>query len=444
MWTEHAGKQLDCNVELATQVVIFVLSVVCHHAAKRMQAKNHAAVKPGVGAGAEKAVTGGSALSVKRAILSGQFGFMVPVREESAFMDGTYNPATPIGPLRDLPHSALQQLVYILKGDMGFILWQAINLALFVGIGATLNAMWSTSTEQWARDVWLSVMPPMNRADLLSEYKYLPTFLIGFMVSAEAARWLQSFNQALSVQGRIHDLALFLAGGFFVNGAETRATRFKFFRYLNAVHYLLYFNMDARISKDPDLVCKALEESKLLTQIEAVQLRATHPKMRDAMLGWISKLFMDQVHGGSIDGLIAHRFLGELSRLRGTMAGMFDMLDTYPSNAHTTMLAVTTKILIMFYVLNFTVLNLYEGNPDDMKCIHGVSMFASVCIIFGYMGMMGISQILSKSPFDAHGDPVNIDRLLCSSEAATFCLLRSSITDFYEQESTSAPVTTTA
>jgi hypothetical protein len=337
-------------------------------------------------------------------------------------MDGTYRPPVSVVGVRDARVQGVLHMIHIATSEMKFVAWDALNHALLVGVGATaLNGI-STKDE-------LSEVLEYS-SSFVSDFKYLPTFLIGFMVSAEASRWMATFHLALGVQGRCHDLGLFLSCAFGNSSPGTRATHFKFFRYINAAHYLLYFRHDDRIASDPDRVCKDLVVAGLFTPQEAEALAAAHPKMRDCLLGWIGSLFTKEVREGRIPTWLCTKFLEELAHLRGKMAALADSYDLYPTNTHTSMLGVTIRILIWALMVQYT-----SQAHDSTSCVHYASVVMSFCIICCYLGMLKLMNILAASPFDHRSkEPVNIDALLCSTETFLYTVLRSDYTDSSGQD----------
>ena len=70
---------------------------------------------------------------------------------------------------------------------------------------------------------------------------------------------LHEHRARFSIQGRLHDLGLVIASSYRkLNdpcvGKQQRQMLFKWYRYLNAIHYLAYFKLDPRIGTSPDQV----------------------------------------------------------------------------------------------------------------------------------------------------------------------------------------------
>jgi len=260
----------------------------------------------------------------------------------------------------------------------------------------------------------------------ISDFKFLPVFLIGLFVNRETTRWLQWIDVSFTVQGRIHDIALALAGAFPgtndpKSGDQQRATQYKFYRYLNVLHYLVYFGLDPRIGSDARTVCQELVTVELLTEEEGAKLFASHPKMRDTMLAWISVLWQEEVHAGTVRGEMDTVFMGTLMKLRGMAATPLCIEDVRPPSIINVMLRVVTGILLFMVIFGYPL-----STHVNQSCIQWWAILQTYLFTICYVGMLFVMGALAKNPLHPHADCINIDVLLCDCENMIFHAIRAS------------------
>lgn len=258
-------------------------------------------------------------------------------------------------------------------------------------------------------------------SSMVNDFKFLPAMLLAFMVNSEAKRWLDMLACTFRVQGRIHDLGLFLAGAFEESTTESVRALFEFYRLLNAAHYALYFTRDPRVGNNPDEFCSDLEVVGLLTESEQRTLAMGHPRMRDLLLTWIGVTFQQHVRAGRISRELTTKFLDELSTLRGDMAALVDAYDKYPSNVHSGILKFSINMLMLLFLIKYG-----AKYADVYHCWNIGVPFTCALIFTGYKGLTHMIRTLALTPFAAEGDPINIDVLLCSTERYLFTVFRGS------------------
>mmetsp|Transcript_11036 Transcript_11036/g.12793 ORF Transcript_11036/g.12793 Transcript_11036/m.12793 type:complete len:319 (-) Transcript_11036:10-966(-) len=231
-----------------------------------------------------------SFVEVKMALLTGSMNFMSFFRSEEDFCCDVGHGFLPPGAsscFRQYFQTSLQVLLYILTSGLGHILASALTFAFATGmVGALLAEVRATvqknkqvdpllQVEDWYTS-WLSNMQTITV--LMDDFKFLPTFFITYMIAQDVTRWLQWLQTMFRVQGRLHDVALVVASSYRqVNdpkiGKQQRQILFKWYRYLNAIHYMGYFNLAPSIGTSAEEAIQDLRVVGLLTESECKRLQ---------------------------------------------------------------------------------------------------------------------------------------------------------------------------
>merc|ERR1719265_2605592 len=129
-------------------------------------------------------------------------------------------------------------------------------------------------------------------SQVVKDFGMLPAFMLSLSVYANISNWMIWLGYAGSAYGRVCDIALVLGG---VDALRNEGpVRFRFYRYLNTLHYLCFHSVDPRFGNDPVAICKALAQAGLLTEDEALHLgQAT--EMHSTVLIWLSRLWDEHV-----------------------------------------------------------------------------------------------------------------------------------------------------
>ena len=228
-----------------------------------------------------------SFVEVKMALLRGSMSFMSFFRDETDFCSdvgkGVLPPAAS-SCFRQYFHTRLQVLVYIMTSGLAHIASSALTFALATGmVGALLAEVRATveknrqvdpslQAEDWYT-TWLSQMQTITV--LMDDFKFLPTFFITYMIGQDVSRWLQWLQIMFKVQGRLHDVALVVSSSYrLVNdpkvGKEQREMLFKWYRYINAIHYMGYFKLAPSIGTSAEGVLQDLRTVGLLQESECL------------------------------------------------------------------------------------------------------------------------------------------------------------------------------
>eukprot|EP00437_Effrenium_voratum_P054265 CAMPEP_0181524558 /NCGR_PEP_ID=MMETSP1110-20121109/68499_1 /TAXON_ID=174948 /ORGANISM="Symbiodinium sp., Strain CCMP421" /LENGTH=864 /DNA_ID=CAMNT_0023655305 /DNA_START=62 /DNA_END=2657 /DNA_ORIENTATION=+ len=376
-----------------------------------------------------------SFVEVKMALLRGSMGFMSFFRDEEDFCSDSGQALLPPAAsscFRQYFHTRLQVLVYIVTSGLAHIGLSALTFAFASGmVGALLAEVRATiqrnkqvdpslQNEDWYTE-WLSNMQTVTV--LMDDFKFLPTFFITYMIGQDVSRWLQWLKIMFCVQGRLHDVALIVSSSYRrVNdahiGKQQRQMLFKWYRYLNAIHYLGYYKLSPTIGTSPEGVVQDLRTVGLLRDSECEQLQLASAKMRDTLVSWLGHL----AGSGLRPGPGSDVFMRKVCDLRGVLAQLADMQDMQTSQMVRVMMVVVTNILLGLALIGYPT-KMYE---ETTECFQFWPLVASYLYFICYRGMLHVMFILDKGPFYAKGDCVNIDNLLVSTERFVFHVFRNS------------------
>lgn len=378
-----------------------------------------------------------SFVEVKMALLRGSMGFMSFFRDEEDFCSdvgqGMLPPAAS-SCFRQYFQTSLQVLVYILTSGLAHIAASALIFALATGmVGALLAEVRATieknkqvdpllQVEAWYT-TWLSKMQTVTV--LMDDFKFLPTFFITYMIGQDVSRWLQWLQIMFKVQGRLHDVALVVASSYRnindpCKGKLQRQTLFKWYRYINSIHYMGYFKLAPSIGTSADGVLQDLRTVGLLKDSECQQLQFATAKLRDTLVSWLGHLWHEELERGQVQSVDSDVFMRKVCELRGVLAQLSDMQDMQISQMVRVMMVVVTNILLGLALIGYPT-KMYE---ETTECFQFWPLVASYLYFICYRGMLHVMFILDKGPFYAKGDCVNIDALLVSTERFVFHVFR--------------------
>jgi hypothetical protein len=262
-----------------------------------------------------------------------------------------------------------------------------------------------------------------NLGSLTVAFTFLPVFLLGFFVNRESSRWVGFIDLTFSVWGRIEDLALIMAGA--VQGVhdekvmnQRREYLFTAYRYLNAVHFLTYYGLDERAGSTPDEVVWDLICCGLLDTSEGKELVKSPHKMRQVVLSRLSCLWSEMLLEGAVPDCYTTIFMEKLTALRGSTVLHLEQ----ESSIVKVMLKAVTVLLTLFIVVS------YPWNLNLAgQCFQPFAILATFLLNLCYIGLLVLMATLSKTPFNAGGECINVDNILCEVEKMTFHCMREKI-----------------
>jgi len=372
-------------------------------------------------------------VQVKVALHSGKMTFMGYRRDIETFSQ--HDPCSE-GYLVDAPstfrieiNSKRNLVPYLLSSSINKSLLASAALSVLAGMFGTLLHLYRQNLQINAEVdpdllTWFEGSS-VALTETISDFKFLPVFLIGLFVSRETSRWLQWIDAVFMVQAGIHNVCLAVAGAFQCahDKPEIRkqkvAIQYKFYRYLNALHYLVYFGLDPRVGTDPATVCRELQTVGLLDEEERATLAKSHPKMRDTMIAWLTVLWHQQVQMGVASSDLNTVVMETLMKLRGAAATPLCIDDVRPPTVIKVMLRVVTGVLIFLVLLGYPL-----NTHVNRTCLQWWAMLQTYLFTVCYVGMLFVMSSLAHNPLHPHADCINIDVLLCDTEMMTFHALR--------------------
>lgn len=373
------------------------------------------------------------------ALLRGSMGFASFYRDEENFCLGNGESCIPPPAgscFRQMYTTPMQVLVYIMTSGLMRTAYSALTFAFATGmVGALLAEVRSTIDKNKQVDPTLQdedwytlfLMNMQTVASIMDDFKFLPTFFITYMIGQDVTRWLKWLQTMFSIQGRLHDLGLVIASSYRkLNdpcvGKQQRQMLFKWYRYLNAIHYLAYFKLDPRIGTSPDQVVQDLRTMGLLVDSECYQILMASAKLRDTLVSWLGILWHDELERGFVQAVDSDVFMRKVCDLRGILASLADMPDMQTSQLVRVMMVVVTNILLSLALVGCPT-KMYE---ETKQCFQFWPLVASYLYYVCYRGMLHVMFTLDKGPFYGKGDCVNVDALLVSTERFAFHVFRTS------------------
>jgi len=271
-----------------------------------------------------------------------------------------------------------------------------------------------------------------NAMLMVTSFQFFPVFLLGFFVNKEASRWVGYVDMSFAVWGRCEDLAMILAGA--ISGtndpatmAERRTLLYRFYRYINVVHYMAYIGLDPRVPTEVMDVGEALEKVELLTKSELLELRFAPHKPRQAVLSWISVLWHDLVRSGVVSAPHGDTicFMDKLTALRTATVVYIEKTP----HLITVMLKFVVGISLIFFSLAYP-MTTYLSTSGYLQPLAMATIF---CLSFSYVGPLEILDTLQKTPFVASGENINVDNIMCEVELVCFHAMRASFREAVPQ-----------
>eukprot|EP00930_Biecheleria_cincta_P039858 TRINITY_DN27358_c0_g1_i1.p1 TRINITY_DN27358_c0_g1~~TRINITY_DN27358_c0_g1_i1.p1 ORF type:complete len:878 (+),score=132.75 TRINITY_DN27358_c0_g1_i1:97-2730(+) len=259
-----------------------------------------------------------------------------------------------------------------------------------------------------------------------NNFKFFPAFLILGYVGFTISRWRDFLNIGYSIQGRIHDVSLMVGGAIADPSSEAcKRLAFNVYRYLTVVHLFVYK------SKHPWLAELTMDDIialGLLTEAEVRRLKPADNKMRDAVVGWLSREIQLGLHHGLLHSSCATTCLDQLAGLRGKMAAFHDTFTLNQPNMYASMMTAVVDMLVLLFVIStpFTMFVYQQG------CFQWYVVGGCAYLIVPWVSCLQIISIVAD-PFTAKHDFFNVDSLMGSSEQVAFHNLRTSF-DFPVQE----------
>jgi len=377
-------------------------------------------------------------VAVKLALLKGRMNFMNFWRSEEDFctpLGQATAPPDASSALRQLYTTKLQVLIYLftsgfLKTCFSAVMYTCLSGAvgaLLAQVRLTIYRNEKVDPQLEAQDVYITFLRSMDTVvGILTDFNFLPVFLITYMVGQDVNRWHEWLQKMLSLQGRLHDLVLLLNSSYrLVNdpkvGLQQRKAIYKWYRYVNSIHYLAYLNLVPSVGTSAEAALEDLRIVGLLRQEEVRKIQFASGKVRDTLTSWLGRLWHDELEAGNVQIEENVVFMQKLCDLRGILAGLNDMPSKPPPQMVRIMMVVVTNTLLVLALLGYPT-KMYK---DSHTCVQFWPLLACFLYFVCYRGMLHIMFTLDKGPFYAKGECVNVDALLISTERFAFHVFRS-------------------
>mmetsp|Transcript_126663 Transcript_126663/g.370077 ORF Transcript_126663/g.370077 Transcript_126663/m.370077 type:complete len:504 (+) Transcript_126663:88-1599(+) len=365
----------------------------------------------------------------RRAFELGRPIFLSHTRTEQNFLRGSDDPQIvlpPSSPMEIEPayYTRLVLYGYMRHSHMFNLILLSLGWSLIAGgFGSTLSLyyyIYVDDAKAWMKNIH-GALPR-----LLSDFKWLPTFMLSFHLSFYVQRWRQFIFAAWGVEGRLKDLGIII--GSDAQDPDDPATRrlmYKIYRYMVLSMALQYKIVLPPLKDAGPNLCKMLEGLGLLTPEEALVLAPQGSRMRDAVLSWIALEVKDNgpAKSGLLYGGSQVSIMDKLTALRAKMM-YFHGNAFYPQpnlwNAFMTVLIdVYCGLMIIVYPFKmFT--------PLRSSVLHGFQLFTVMSVFLMtlcFWGADSMSYALSR-PFAGRIDTFNIDALIAGTEQTLFASMR--------------------
>ena len=265
---------------------------------------------------------------------------------------------------------------------------------------------------------------------LVSHYSFFPVFLLLGLLSYVTLRWREWLVNSHTVQAALHDIGLGVGSCLINPDAEVKAAVYDLYRYLNAIHALLYQSVVPHLPQKPS----EMIQLGLLTKGEADILGQAANKQRDLLLTWAGQRVEALRQSGHIDGgVLALSF--SLLKLRAMCARHHDLFLRHMPNIWFAASRLLVDLLIALLLIQLP-LNAVESHVLDaeghavdshLQSIHcAITAVGAFFVAFAFGAAWSVVELLSN-PFAAEIDTYNVDPLLASSERCLFVQLRSAI-----------------
>ena len=358
--------------------------------------------------------------------------FISHVRSKANFLRENDDPALRLPPAvtaqRAIAANSVGVLYYVLLSSR-----RKLNVIATSLVKALLSASiapwaWYASTRPSTLQLFLAFVK-MAVDNLISHYSFFPIFLLLGLLSYVTARWREWHVNCHIIQAAFHNIGLLVGMSITAEpDEETKALVYDLYRYLNAVHKILYQSVTPHLECLPSA---NLVKLGLLTQGEMALLEPTG-EARDTVLTWAAQIVDTLVRKGKMSQ--GHRIDLAFQKLRGSCAEHGDLFLRNMPNSWFAASRLLVDILILLMLLelplsglDMSTYNGYDEPPARALAIHCVVTVVSAFIAaFAYGAAWSVVALLNN-PFAAELDSVNVDPLKGETEGKLFAFLRAGI-----------------
>ena len=354
------------------------------------------------------------------------------MRSKANFLRENDDPALRLPPAvtaqRAIAANSVGVLYYVLLSSRRKLNVIATALAKALLSASLAPWAWYASTRPSTLQLFLAFVK-MAVDNLISHYSFFPIFLLLGLLSYVTARWREWHVNCHIIQAAFHNIGLLVGMSITAEpDEETKALVYDLYRYLNAVHKILYQSVTPHLECLPSA---NLVKLGLLTQGEMALLEPTG-EARDTVLTWAAQIVDTLVRKGKMSQ--GHRIDLAFQKLRGSCAEHGDLFLRNMPNSWFAASRLLVDILILLMLLelplsglDMSTYNGYDEPPARALAIHCVVTAVSAFIAaFAYGAAWSVVALLNN-PFAAELDSVNVDPLKGETEGKLFAFLRAGI-----------------
>ena len=358
--------------------------------------------------------------------------FISHVRSKANFLRENDDPALRLPPAvtaqRAIAANSVGVLYYVLLSSRRKLHVIATALAKALLSASLAPWAWYASTRPSTLQLFLAFVK-MAVDNLISHYSFFPIFLLLGLLSYVTARWREWHVNCHIIQAAFHNIGLLVGMSITAEpDEETKALVYDLYRYLNAVHKILYQSVTPHLECLPSA---NLVKLGLLTQGEMALLEPTG-EARDTVLTWAAQIVDTLVRKGKMSQ--GHRIDLAFQKLRGSCAEHGDLFLRNMPNSWFAASRLLVDILILLMLLelplsglDMSTYNGYDEPPARALAIHCVVTVVSAFIAaFAYGAAWSVVALLNN-PFAAELDSVNVDPLKGETEGKLFAFLRAGV-----------------
>ena len=358
--------------------------------------------------------------------------FISHVRSKANFLRENDDPALRLPPAvtaqRAIAANSVGVLYYVLLSSRRKLTVIATALAKALLSASLAPWAWYASTRPSTLQLFLAFVK-MAVDNLISHYSFFPIFLLLGLLSYVTARWREWHVNCHIIQAAFHNIGLLVGMSITAEpDEETKALVYDLYRYLNALHKILYQSVTPHLECLPSA---NLVKLGLLTQGEMALLEPTG-EARDTVLTWAAQIVDTLVRKGKMSQ--GHRIDLAFQKLRGSCAEHGDLFLRNMPNSWFAASRLLVDILIVLMLLelplsglDMSTYNGYDEPPARALAIHCIVTAASAFIAaFAYGAAWSVVALLNN-PFAAELDSVNVDPIQGETEGKLFAFLRAGI-----------------
>jgi len=263
-------------------------------------------------------------------------------------------------------------------------------------------------------------------SELLSDFKWLPTFMVVNHCAFYIQRWRNFILHAWEIEGFVLDLGIII--GSDARDPDDPASRrllFKIYRYMVLAMALQYREILPALKDSGPYLCHTLHNLGLLTPEEAAVLQPQSTRMRDAVLAWIALEVKhnDPSGTGLLLGGPSVSTMAKLTSLRNMMVD-FHRNNFCPQPNQwaafmTLLVDAYCLLLVMVYPFKFLV-------PLHITKLYGFQAATVMAVFLMNLCFGGVGSLAYafSSPFANRVDTFNIDALVAGTEETLFAVMR--------------------